>query len=127
MVAEELWFGESGTGPGGDLVQATSTAATMVGALGMSGSLVSFEASSGGPLDSGLVARVLADDASRHEVERMLDRAKDSVRELLDDHRHVVEALRDELLARNEIVGDEITGVIEEAIAAAAIAEPASE
>ena len=53
MVAEEIWFGESGTGPGGDLSQATATAAMMVGALGMSGSLVSFEASGGGPLDSG--------------------------------------------------------------------------
>ena len=53
----------------------------------------------------------------------MLDRAKESVRELLDAHRHVVEALRDELLARNEIVGDEITGVIAEALAAAAIGD----
>jgi hypothetical protein len=35
----------------------------------------------------------------------------------------VVEALRDELLARNEIVGEEITGVIEEALAAAAVAD----
>jgi ATP-dependent Zn protease len=123
MVAEELWFGESGTGPGGDLSQATATAATMVGALGMSGSLISFEAGGGGPLDSGLVSRVLADDASRKEVERMLARAKDSVRDLLDAHRHVVEALRDELLERNEIVGDEITGVIEEALAAAAVGD----
>jgi ATP-dependent Zn protease len=123
MVAEELWFGESGTGPGGDLSQATSTAAMMVGALGMSGSLVSFDASGGGPLDPGLVSRVLADDASRHEVEAMLDRSKEAVRELLDAHRHVVEALRDELLERNELVGDEITGVIEEAIAAAAISD----
>jgi ATP-dependent Zn protease len=70
---------------------------------------------------------VLADDASRHEVEGMLDRSKEAVRQLLDAHRHVVEALRDELLERNELVGDEITGVIEEAIAAAAIAEPAAE
>jgi ATP-dependent Zn protease len=31
MAAEELWFGESTTGPGGDLVGATSTAAQMVG------------------------------------------------------------------------------------------------
>ena len=123
MVAEEIWFGESGTGPGGDLAQATATAATMVGALGMSSSLVSFEASGGGPLDSGLVARVLADDSSRVEIEKMLDRAKESVRELLDANRHVVEALRDELLERDELVGDEITEVIAEALAKATLGD----
>jgi ATP-dependent Zn protease len=123
MVAEELWFGESGTGPGGDLSQATATAATMVGALGMSGSLVSFEASGGGPLDSGLVARVLADDASRREVEQLLDRAKETVRELLDQNRHLVEALRDELLEHDELVGDDITAVIDEARAAATLGD----
>jgi ATP-dependent Zn protease len=31
MAAEELWFGESTTGPGGDLVGATGLAAQMVG------------------------------------------------------------------------------------------------
>jgi len=121
MVAEEIWFGESGTGPGGDLSQATSTAAMMVGALGMSGSLVSFEPMGGGPLDAGLVSRVLADDASRQEIEKMLDRSKESVRVLLDANRHVVEALRDELLERDELVGDEITDVIAEALARATL------
>ncbi len=123
MVAEEIWFGESGTGPGGDLAQATSTAAMMVGALGMSSSLVSFEASGGGPLDTGLVARVLADDSSRQEIEKMLDRSKESVRVLLDANRHVVEALRDELLERDELVGDEITEVIAEALAKATLGD----
>ena len=115
MAAEELWFGESGTGPGSDLMQATTIAATMVGALGMAGSLVSFQASGGGPLDSGLVTRVLGDERTRVEVERILDRSKEAVRELLDENRHLVEALRDELLVREELVGDEITGVLEEA------------
>ncbi len=115
MVAEEIWFGESGTGPGGDLQAATQTAALMVGALGMSGSLVSLEAASGGPLDAGLVSRVLADDQYRREVESILERSKQSVRELLDTHRTVVEALRDQLLARDELVGEEIVEVIEKA------------
>ena len=115
MTAEELWFGESGTGPGSDLAQATTIAATMVGALGMAGSLVSFQASGGGVLDSGLISRVLGDDKARNEVEKILDRSKESVRELLDANRHLVEALRDELLVREELVGDEITGVLEEA------------
>ena len=115
MVAEEIWFGESGTGPGGDLAAATQTAAQMVGSLGMSGSLVSLEAAGGGPLDSGLVSRVLADEQYRREVEAILERSKESVRELLDTHRSVVEALRDQLLARDELVGEEIVEVIEKA------------
>ncbi len=121
MAAEEIWFGESGTGPGSDLAQATTVAATMVGALGMSGSLVSFQASGGGPFDSGLVTRVLGDDQARREVEQILDRSKQTVRELLDANRHLVEALRDELLIREELVGDEITGVLEEARLAALV------
>ncbi len=123
MAAEELWFGESGTGPGSDLMQATTIAATMVGALGMAGSLVSFQASGGGPLDSGLVTRVLGDERARVEVERILDRSKEAVRELLDENRHLVEALRDELLVRDELVGDEITGVLEEARLAKTVAD----
>ena len=123
MAAEELWFGESGTGPGSDLMQATTIAATMVGALGMAGSLVSFQASGGGPLDSGLVTRVLGDERTRVEVERILDRSKEAVRELLDENRHLVEALRDELLVRDELVGDEITGVLEEARLAKTVAD----
>ena len=123
MTAEELWFGESGTGPGSDLAQATTVAATMVGALGMAGSLVSFQASGGGPLDGGLVTRVLGDERARVEVERILDRSKEAVRELLDENRHLVEALRDELLLRDELVGDEITGVLEEARLAKTVAD----
>ena len=41
MVSEELFLGESGTGPASDLAAATEVAAAMVGALGMAGSLVS--------------------------------------------------------------------------------------
>jgi hypothetical protein len=36
---------------------------------------------------------------------------------LLDENRHLVIALRDELLLREELVGDEITDVLREAAA----------
>jgi ATP-dependent Zn protease len=118
MTAEELFFGESGTGPGGDLSAATTLAAQMVGSFGMAGTLLSFEAIGGGPLDQGVVARVLADDEARRAVERILERAKADVRDLLDANRHLVEALRDQLLEREELVGDEILEVIRAASAA---------
>ena len=112
MTAEELFFGESGTGPGSDLAAATRIAAQMVGAYGMAGSLVSFEAIETSPVTQGIVGKVLADDEGRRAVDRILDQAKEDVRKLLDEHRHLVVALRDQLLAREELVGDEITEVL---------------
>ena len=111
MVAEELFFGEAGTGPAGDLEAATRVAAQMVGAYGMTGSLVSLQAASGPP-GANLVAKVLADDSSRAALERIMGDAKHTVRGLLDHNRAVVEALRDALLEREELVGEEIGAVI---------------
>ena len=45
---------------------------------------------------------------------RMLEQAKDEVRKLLDENRHLVVALRDALLERDELVGDEIMDVLRE-------------
>src|SRR4051794_6932290 len=110
MVAEELFFGESGTGPAGDLVYATNAAVAMVGAYGMAESLISYD--SVGTPQSNLAARVLSNDDGRAAVETILQSAKQAVTEMLQDHRAVVEALRDALLERDELVGDEITTVI---------------
>jgi cell division protease FtsH len=112
MVAEETFFGEVSTGPSGDLAAATRVASYMVGALGMTGSLISFEAVEGGPLGGNLVSRVLGDERSRKSVDTLLDEAKLTVDGLVADHRHLVEALRDALLRRDELVGDEILDVI---------------
>jgi ATP-dependent Zn protease len=115
MTAEELFFGEAGTGPSGDLAHATRVAAQMVGSFGMAGSLVSFEAVEPGPIAQGIVGKVLANEESRNAVESILEQSKEEVRALLDENRHLVAALRDELLARDELVGDEIVDVLREA------------
>ncbi len=115
MVAEELFFGESGTGPAGDLSAATQVAAEMVGSLGLGGSLVSFRALDNGPLGGNLVAKVLADVQGRASVESILAENKGDVGRLLAQNRHIVEALRDALLTRHELIGDEILDVIREA------------
>jgi cell division protease FtsH len=114
MVAEELFFGDSSTGVAGDLEAATGAAAQMVGAFGMGGSMVSLQAASG-PGGANLVAKVLSDDASRAAMEALLDGAKAEVRTLLESNRHLVEALRDALLERDELIGDEITEVLDAA------------
>ncbi len=116
QAAEELFFGDVSTGPGGDLQYATEVAAQMVGASGMGGTLVSFAAVHGSSLaDPGLVGRVLADTDGRRLVEELLAGQRDAARELLREHRHLVEALRDALLERHELVGSEITDVLEAA------------
>jgi ATP-dependent Zn protease len=116
QVAEELFFGDVSTGPGGDLSYATTVAAQMVGAVGMGGSLVSLAAVQHGALaDSNLVGRVLADPAGREAVERILSDQKQVARELLTVHEHIVVALRDALLERHELVGREIQDVIRSA------------
>ena len=115
MSAEELFFGESGTGPSSDLVHATRIAAQMVGSFGMAGSLVSYEAIEAGPITQGIVGKVLANEDARAAVEKLLAQAKADVQALLDTNRHLVVALRDELLLRSELVGDEIVDVLREA------------
>jgi len=111
LVAEELFFGETSTGVAGDLQMATAAAAQMVGSLGMAGSLVSLDAASG-PGGANIVAKVLSTDDGRQAVEKILDDARSKVRTLLADNLTTVEALRDALLQRDELVGDEITAVI---------------
>ena len=112
QVAEELFLGDVSTGPGGDLQYATAVAARMVGAAGMAGSLVSFAAGPGGA-DGGLVARVLGDAQAREAVERLLSEQKERVRCLLAENMHLVAALRDALLERHELIGSQITDVLD--------------
>jgi ATP-dependent Zn protease len=111
-ATEELWFGESTTGPGADLVGATSIAAQMVGALGMADSLVSYVAMEEGLNERNVVARVLSDPEGREKVGRLLKEAKGAAKDQLDRNRGLVEALRDALIEREELIGEEIDEVL---------------
>ena len=109
MVAEEIFFGEATTGPAGDLSWATRLAAQMVGTYGMAGSLISLDASR---TAGDIVSKALSDEASRQAMEGLLGSAREAARDLLLANSHVVEALRDALVERDELLGDEITDVI---------------
>ncbi|HYH47969.1 MAG TPA: AAA family ATPase [Acidimicrobiia bacterium] len=126
MVAEELAFGSASTGPAGDLAYATQLAAQMVGSYGMGGTLISYDAVESGPMAAGTVAKVLSNEAARKRVEVLLVEAKETARRLLAENRHLVEALVGSLLDRNELVGDEITNVLERAERCAGAAPPAA-
>lgn len=117
MAAEQLFFGESGTGPSSDLTAATTLAAQMVGSFGMGTSLVSYDAVDSGAHSSNIVAKILSNEEARAEVEDLLHRSKDQVAYLLKDNRDIVEALRDSLLEHDELLGDEIMAVVEATLA----------
>ncbi|GAC1445284.1 MAG: AAA family ATPase [Mycobacteriales bacterium] len=116
QCAEEIFFGDISTGPGGDLLYATNCAAEMVGAHGMNGSLLSYMAIQNSSFsDTNIVGRVLGDDRGRDAVEALLQEQRARALELLTDNRHLVEALRDALLDRHELIGTEINDVLEAA------------
>jgi cell division protease FtsH len=118
QCAEELFFGDVSTGPGGDLLYATNTAAEMIGAHGMEDSLISYLAVQNGAFnDTNIVGRVLADERGRDAVEKLLQKHKAVTRQLLSENRHLVEALRDALLEHDELIGHAITDVLEAAAA----------
>jgi ATP-dependent Zn protease len=119
LVAEEAFLGESGTGPANDLAHATELAAKMVGAFGMAGSLISYEAIAEGPIGrSNLVAKVLSNDEGKSRVEDILDGQRARVSAVLAENADVHHALRDALIDRDELVRDEILQVIERALSA---------
>ena len=107
MAAEELFFGESSSGVAGDLAAATTTACQMIGALGMGSSLIA-DTSVSLTGASNVTAKVLGSDAGREEVENLLARSKADARSMIEQNRHVIEALRDALLERDELVGPDI-------------------
>jgi len=111
--AEELFFDDISTGPAGDLLYATNVAAQMVGSAGMTDTLISYSAiQSGAFSDTNIVGRVLADHDGRDRVEKILQEQKSYTRALLGENRHLVEALRDALIERHELIGREITDIL---------------
>jgi cell division protease FtsH len=116
MVAEEHWFDEVSTGPASDLAAATSIGAQMIGACGMGKSLISVAATSG--IGGGTVDKVLADKEARAELDELLQASCREAMLIVTEHSEVVEALRDALLERDELVGLEITDVIERSLRA---------
>ncbi|MDX6274091.1 MAG: cell division protease FtsH [Frankiales bacterium] len=116
QCAEELFFGDVSTGPGGDLLYATNVAAEMVGSCGMVDSLISYGAVQQGALGgSNLAGRVLGDSRGREAVENLLNEQKVIIRAKLEESMHMVAALRDALIDRHELIGHEITDVLRSA------------
>jgi hypothetical protein len=71
-----------------------------------------------------LLSVACADPEGRERTERLLRDAKAAVKEQLDRNRVLVEALRDALLEREELIGDEILEVLGRAEAGRATPAP---
>ena len=120
LCAEEQFFGEAGSGPSGDLAAATEMAAAMIGAYGMGDVLLSLQPvvkATGGSI----VSQVLSSEEGRRAVEALLCEARAAAASLLHQHADVVEALRDALLDRDELLGDEIAAVVHSTLEASVL------
>ena len=114
MAAEEVWFGQSGTGPSSDLMNATYLATQMVGHYGMGESLVSYGIMQNMMGQPDGVNAILGNQKLNDAVNELLKRAKAEVTALLREKAHVVEGIRDALLDREELVGDQIEQLMTE-------------
>jgi cell division protease FtsH len=114
MVAEEIWFGTSTSGVGGDLHQATMLALQYVGQFGMGKHLVSYSVIPANALGEQTIAFMLSQEEIREEVDGLLKQCKAEVTEILKKRRFAVERIRDELLEREELVGDQLDALMSE-------------
>ena len=116
-AAEIQEFGEASSGIASDLQVATTIAAQLVGQLGAGDSLISLEAAAM-PTAANLVAKVLADDASRQKVDQMLFDAADAAACLVLEHRYALINLTNALLDYDELTGAEVKAIVVEAVRA---------
>jgi cell division protease FtsH len=113
MVAEEIWFGTSSSGAGADLQQATLSALQYVGQWGMGRHLYSFAVIPESEI-GGTIQFMLSQEEVREEVDALLKRCKGEVTDLLRSRRAALERIRDELLEREELVGDRLEALMTE-------------
>lgn len=113
QAAEEIWFGTSTTGPSSDLRWSTILALNYIGRFGMGQRLLSYEVLTPSWMQD-RYAVMLADKEVRDEVDALLKQCKAEVKALLESRRFAVERIRDELLQREELVGDQLESIMRE-------------
>src|SRR5437660_4838596 len=110
-AAEELFLDVNLNGVTGDLAGATSTAIAYVGMYGMDGTLSSYLGYA--PLSTSINPGVLPKLADR--VEEVLQSQLKAVKRLLRDHSEALIAVAEALIERDELVGEDIKKLIDEA------------
>jgi len=108
LAAEEIWFGETTTGPSSDLRHATSQAAIMLGLLGMGENLISYGVLPQGGFSDGPLGAILGNPENRKAIGDLLAEAKQQAVELLRANEPAVRALAERLLEKDEVAGEEL-------------------
>jgi cell division protease FtsH len=108
LAAEEIWFGESTTGPSSDLRHATSQAAIMLGLLGMGENLISYGVLPQTGYTDGPLAAILGNPDHRKAIGDLLAEAKRQAVELLRANEPALRALSERLLEKDEVAGEEL-------------------
>jgi len=119
-IAEEIFFGETSTGPSADIKEATKVAKAMVTQYGMSEKLgfVQYgdmeEASAIGYSYGG--GRDFSEETAKlidQEIRRFTDEAQEEVRKILEEHKDLVEKLVKMLLEKEVVEKEEFERLFE--------------
>ena len=130
LACEHVFYGENTTGVTGDLIQATSTACTMVGIVGMGADkmdpemsrkaanigeqLISVAQITQGTFAEGTgVGAVLANPRSRRMVAQLLGHAYMDDWRLMNVNKEAIDLAAQALIAQGELMGDEISGLLD--------------
>lgn len=112
-AAEELIYGVTTTGPSGDIEQATSMARAMVTRYGMSDIVgpLSIENDRnitlyGNPRGANKYSEKLQEDID-NEIKRLVEDGRETARKLLRENKQILEAIKDELLLKENIEREE--------------------
>jgi ATP-dependent Zn protease len=140
MAAEQVFYGENSQGVSGDVFQATTTAAAMVGVWAMGpdaitidqspdlgkndettkrleriGTTIMNRASGGGMFSDDLLSAVLRDQDKRRGAAQILGQAYVTAYALMATNKDAIEQIAAELAERKELYGDEVTDLLNRA------------
>jgi ATP-dependent Zn protease len=140
MAAEQVFYGENSQGVSGDVFQATTAAAAMVGIWAMGpdaitidqspdlgkndettkrleriGTTIMNRASGGGMFSDDLLSAVLRDQDKRRGAAQILGQAYVTAYALMATNKDAIEQIAAELAERKELYGDEVTDLLNRA------------
>jgi cell division protease FtsH len=113
LAAEHIWYGQTTSGPSSDLRVATMRCAQMVAYYGMGSSLVSAAAVPPNMWGMDALGELLKPGPVRDEIESILQRCRAEIETLLQAKAHAVEAIRDRLMDKEQLTGDEFVALME--------------